>query len=638
MEQNSFDFRMTWFRVLDAWRGTSHDPLDVAIVVVAMLLWLDAVEQRESVEDEEDQDHELTASDWARICQDLEQNLDLSADLSLRAHADTLIGRAVPGLFEATRRLLQPVRERLQRPDSRDAVLEFWEAGQLDLNARFGRTGLMPFMAPPELTVLLVELLEGPGRGPVYCPFDTSAAVAMRIAARRRPVFAEVLNGQLALLLTLVARLGRWQLEVRVADPIRRPAWVDDQRLRRFDAAVAIPPMGVKYDSDILNDPYKRFPERSFYGDVVHVAHLLARGRECALAVVPEGFLFRTAGGERDFKESLVRRGQLRAVVRLPRGFFLPATAVPTSLLVFNPPGRSSWASWGEVGDEVLFVDASADTFGLSGKPGRQPTAESREQAVRALADCIRGRRTGPHAVLVPAAAIADNDYNLSVDRYVLSEQERATRRLLEQAETAELESVAELYRPQVLPQGDGEEVRSFFEVALNDIQPSGLVQEPTKAVSVSEKGLGRAAKQTLLPGDILLCIKGRVGAVGLVPIAEPDLGGPGPQNWLAGQTFLIVRLRKGARIANPIVLFRYLSSPLGQGLLQSMATAGAVPTIQMADVRRLSVLVPSLDEQARILTDHETVLALHKAIQQLQEQVTRLNEQAWPMAEGASA
>ena len=637
MERDSVDFRVTWSRVFEAWRGTTHPPFEAAIVVVEMLLWLDVVARREPLENDGKTNGELTAGGWGRIIQELEQDLSLPAGLSLGAHADTITRRTPPGLFESTRRLLEPVHAVLRRPENQNAVLEFWEAGQSQLGAWLGRGGgggETSFMDPPELTLLLAELLQAQGRGPVYCPFDGSSSVAVQLAARRREVFAEVRYEELALLLVLIARLGHWPLEVRVTDPIRQPAWVDGQHLRRFAAAAAIAPMSRKYDDAILNDPYQRFPERSFYGEVVHIAHLLARSQEYALAVVPEGFLFRTAGGERDFKEGLLRRGQLRAVVRLPRGFFAAAPALLTSLLVFDPPGTSSWMSWSESDVDVLFVDASADTFDLGSKPGRQPLTDARRRAVRALVECIRERQTGPHAVLVPRAAIAANDYNLSVDRYVLSEQERATRRLLEQAEAVELEAVAELYRPQVLPQGDEDTARSFYEVALSDLQPSGLVQAPTKAVAVGEKGSARAAKQTLLPGDILVCIKGRVGAVGLVPAADPDLGETGPQDWLAGQTFLIVRLRKGARITSPVVLFRYLSSPVGQGLLQSMATAGAVPTIQMADMRRLPVLVPPPEEQARVLAEHETALGLHQEIQKLQERIARLNREAWPMGQ----
>lgn len=55
-----------------------------------------------------------------------------------------------------------------------------------------------------------------------------------------------------------------------------------------------------------------------------------------------------------------------------------------------------------------------------------------------------------------------------------------------------------------------------------------------------------------------------------------------------------------------------------------------------MADMRRLPVLVPPPEEQARILTEHETALGLHQEIQKLQNRIARLNRQAWPMGQEA--
>ena len=69
-------------------------------------------------------------------------------------------------------------------------------------------------------------------------------------------------------------------------------------------------------------DPYRRFPVKPTSGDVLQwrTSWHIPRGR--VVAVLPEGFLFRPAGAERDYKELLLRRGWLKAVIALPRGTF----------------------------------------------------------------------------------------------------------------------------------------------------------------------------------------------------------------------------------------------------------------------------------------------------------------------------
>ena len=92
--------------------------------------------------------------------------------------------------------------------------------------------------------------------------------------------------------------------------------------------------------------------------------------------------------------------------------------------------------------------------------------------------------------------------------------------------------------------------VANYFEVAVADLDDVGRVRHPTKQVSVSRDAVIQTRRALLKFGDIILVIKGSVGKVGFVC----DLPGELEANWIASQSFVIVRLRPHA----PIRDFRF--------------------------------------------------------------------------------
>jgi type I restriction enzyme M protein len=210
-------------------------------------------------------------------------------------------------------------------------------------------------------------------------------------------------------------------------------------------------------------------------------------------------------------------------------------------------------------------------------------------------------------------------------------------RQLLEINKTIELEAIAEIHRPQVVPDGGKEPFHTLKEVALTDIQTNGLVSTPGKIVEVSIQNLGRVRKQQLQLGDILISIKGRVGTIGLVmPNDEVNL--EQKDCWIAGQSFAIVRLRNSSPIKHPVVLFRYLASPLGQRLLKFFSQELVVPLIQMGALRKLPIVVPSDDEQQEIVSDRQTTLELYRQIADIDRQIKEIDSTSWPMSLTGSA
>jgi restriction endonuclease S subunit len=98
-----------------------------------------------------------------------------------------------------------------------------------------------------------------------------------------------------------------------------------------------------------------------------------------------------------------------------------------------------------------------------------------------------------------------------------------------------------------------------------------------------------------------------------------------------------IVRLRDSSPIKHPVVLFRYLASSLGQRLLQFFSQGLTVPMIQMGELRKLPIVVPSDDEQQEIVSDRQTMLELYRQIAGIDRQIKEIDSTSWPMSLTAS-
>jgi type I restriction enzyme M protein len=163
------------------------------------------------------------------------------------------------------------------------------------------------------------------------------------------------------------------------------------------------------------------------------------------------------------------------------------------------------------------------------------------------------------------------------------------------------------------------------IELVVSDLSDLGLASAPSKRLQVSNADLPRLRKAELHPGDIVLVTKGSIGRVGLIQNI------PGNETWVANQSFAILRLRRVGPVQSPMVLFRYLQSRMGQELLQNLKVGATMPTLQMADIKRLPVIVPSLDTQAQVVDQMDHLLAIQSRIDELRSQQAEMQARIWP-------
>ncbi len=151
-----------------------------------------------------------------------------------------------------------------------------------------------------------------------------------------------------------------------------------------------------------------------------------------AAVIVPDGVLFGSSKAHKELRRLLVEEQKLDAVVSLPGGAFRPYAGVSTAILFFTKTNSGGT-------DNVWFYDVEADGWSLDDK--RQPLLDldklgpapkepltPEEHAKNNLPDVLarwtgrdsaeRERPRTAQSFCVPKAEIAENGYDLSLNRY----------------------------------------------------------------------------------------------------------------------------------------------------------------------------------------------------------------------------
>ena len=132
-----------------------------------------------------------------------------------------------------------------------------------------------------------------------------------------------------------------------------------------------------------------------------------------AAVIVPDGVLFGSSKAHKELRRILVEDQKLDAIVSMPSGVFKPYAGVSTAILLFTKTNSGGT-------DDVWFYDMQADGYSLDDKrtpqPGKSDLADilGRWQDLKAEAK----RTRTDQSFLVPKAEIADNNYDLSINRY----------------------------------------------------------------------------------------------------------------------------------------------------------------------------------------------------------------------------
>jgi type I restriction enzyme M protein len=406
---------------------------------------------------------------------------------------------------------------------------------------------------------------------------------------------------------------ARWVLGLLSLYPQEvKPQSIADQD--QWPVAIAAPPWGERTRELLIDDPW--LPPspldcpsaiRDSEARRVFAAHQRCSGTTYAL--VSAGIGFRTSRDLEFFREELVRKNWLDAVVALPAGA-MGGTRVEGLLLVLKQDRRVEAPIQMVAAHELL-------TTGKEKSAGQDWDLTG----VKKLAQLLHDRSESSHARLITAEELESNGFSFQVSRYLHSEGDLMLQRYLDSRTTVQLGDLAEIKRPVASlgrEEDDGIEVR---EVTPGDIDESGQLRQGSKRIRLPEAALAKGRQQLLEPGDVLLSIKGGLGRVAVVQ----DLEHP----TVPGQAFCVVRLRPNAPLT-PAALVQYLRSAVGQTLLNKAGQGTAVAFVPMGEVKSLPVVIPHLSELQRAEALEQESLALSREVNELSRRLQRLSRQGW--------
>jgi len=191
-------------------------------------------------------------------------------------------------------------------------------------------------------------------------------------------------------------------------------AQADEDDAEKYSLILANPPFAgsLDYEStakDLLQIVKTKKTELLF---LALFLRLLQTGGRAAV-IVPDGVLFGSSKAHKTLRKILVEDQKLDAIVNMPSGVFKPYAGVSTAILLFTKTNSGGT-------DDVWFYDMKADGYTLDDKRTPQPEKSD-------LADLLarwqkrkdeKKRARTDQSFLVPKAEIAENDYDLTINRY----------------------------------------------------------------------------------------------------------------------------------------------------------------------------------------------------------------------------
>ena len=199
--------------------------------------------------------------------------------------------------------------------------------------------------------------------------------------------------------------------DIRYRDSL---AEADDDDAEKYSLVLANPPFAGSLDYESTAKDLQR-AVKTKKTELLFLAlflRLLQTGGRAAV-IVPDGVLFGSSKAHKALRKMLVEDQKLDAVISMPSGVFKPYAGVSTAILLFTKTNSGGT-------DDVWFYDMQADGFSLDDK--RTPEPEKSD-----LADILArwrnreaetDRKRTEQSFLVPKAEIAENDYDLSINRY----------------------------------------------------------------------------------------------------------------------------------------------------------------------------------------------------------------------------
>lgn len=476
----------------------------------------------------------------------------------------------------------------LQEQDSASDDLEG------ELITIFNKNRNFNFFLFNEFTVVktLVHWIKGKNtKGTAYCPFNNIINAEAELSKDEISVDAPIFGDNCeflikALIYMLIGDFNKVKnYFTSFEELINTP--VSQKEFSEYDFGFSCLPMGYKVG------PAKRNIEE------IYVEDMLDRVKGRFAVIVPMRLSISSIRQDLELREKISESGRLKAVVSLPAGF-LVGTAIYTQALVFDSVDAKH--------ESISFLDLRDKEYIEVGKSGRKLVnlnLKAKTELEKILDDEVCNS-----SIKVALSEIKNNENSFDIGRYIAA---RESAKSLEGIETVNLEEVTDIYRAQAsLKDSDGDK---YFEISASDINPLGIIETPKKEIVLKKDN--RALKSLVHKGDIVLAIKGAAGKVGIVE-NEHD-------NWLAGQSFVILRLKDKAW--TPEFLFWQLNSKRIKKQLGLLSTGGFIQLLKISDVKGLKLIPPTKEILQKVHDANLRRTEILQKIKDLQAELASLDE-----------
>ncbi|GHV79709.1 type I restriction-modification system subunit M [Spirochaetia bacterium] len=284
-------------------------------------------------------------------------------------------------------------------------------------SGKYGPCYTRPFVSD------LISSLAAPREGEtIYDPACGSASLLIKTAKKAKGYSAGLYGQDIDISTAAVAKMnvlinGFTRATITQGDTFANPAFTAaGNKLKQFDIVISDIPLnkrnwkaGLRPDEDPhvklenSTDPFHRFkygvPSAS-WSSWAFLQHMLAscNGHGRVIATAPAGALFRISS-ERDIRCNIIEENLLDAVLALPKNSFLE-TAVSGCILVFKKKRKER---------DVFFIDT--EKMGVD----------------EIVAAHIKRTNVENYARRISIDEIRNNDYNLSLNRYINSAEDGKT-------------------------------------------------------------------------------------------------------------------------------------------------------------------------------------------------------------------
>lgn len=402
---------------------------------------------------------------------------------------------------------------------------------------------------------------------------------------------------------------GVTNAEIKLGNTISNPLFIEHGDLKRFDNIVMeLPNRCAWKEEDISKETgFNRFvygkPSRSD-SSWLFISHVIKSLREKGKAIIITGTspLFKGLS-DKKVREKIILSDFIESVILLPGN-----SLVDVSLIVINMNKEEN------LKNKILFINANN-----LNKDFKTKCNVNYEEYIKDIVSIYKGKLQIDEISEVIDINELD-DANLLPSRYVMKLETYVKdfgkvsfnkEKMKELNKNIKLKDIGTFYRGINITKDNVEsECGQYKIINLADVQEGQINMDSLKSYHI--KNNARVEAYKVSEGDIIMSIRGAGNKVSIIPKHEGEV--------LISQNFVGIKLNRGV---SSEYIKEYLESPLVQLIISSKQLGSSISVINTADLKDIPVVLPSNEEQVKIINDYNSKKSdLEEKIKSIQQEL----------------